>query len=162
MKVIIATAVLSVALVLGSSAHAQSFLIEANVAHAGDLDGGELGVGYSFQNEYFRLTPIVGAFLYKGGNDRYRRETMSNGNEICRDGTTGAFAKKENCNNTAAKAYGKLEAAVRLKALELGGGVRVSSDTTPYGLIGFSASDQLSIKAFAGKDYYGAGGALRF
>lgn len=162
MKSIFSATLVVAAALLAGAAHAQPFVFEANGARAGNLNGGELGVGYSALSEHFRLTPIVGAFLYQGDNDRYRQETFSNGTEVCRDTTNGQFAKKENCDNTAVKAYGKLEAAARFKQFEIGAGVRVSSETTAYGLASFEISDQLALKAFAGKDYYGAGVALRF
>lgn len=142
---------------------AQGFTFEANATKSEDLEGGELGVGYHFALSWFRLTPMVGTLIYKGDNDRYRQETLSNGNEICRDLTNGQFAKKEKCDDAAFKAYGKLEAAVRVgEALELGGGVRVSDEARPYGMIAFNASEQFALQGFYGKEYYGAGLRVRF
>ncbi len=157
------SAVALAALLSAGSANAHSWAIELNAAKVDDLKGAELGLGYNWTAGGFRLTPVVGALIYKGDNDRYSNQTLSNGNTVCRDHSNGQFAKKENCDNTAAKAYGKVEAAYRFgKTFELGGGVRVSDQTTPYGTVAAYFSDQLAVKGFAGKDYYGAGLALTF
>jgi hypothetical protein len=162
-KTIFAASAAAAVLLISGTASAQSVMFELNGAHAAKLNGGELGVGYNIAKGNFRLTPIVGAFIYKGDNDRYASQTVTGGNTICRDLRNGQFAKKENCNNTAVKAYGKLEAAYRFGGkVEIGGGVRVSSKTTPYGSLGFNLSDQLALRAFGGDDYYGAGLIARF
>jgi hypothetical protein len=146
-----------------AEAPAQPWVIEANAVKVNDLTGGELGIGYRFAAGNFRVTPIVGALIYKGGNDRYDKQTISNGTTICRDLSNGQFANKESCNDSAAKAYGKLEATYRFgHSVELGGGVRVSNRTTPYGTLAAFVSDAVAVKAVAGKDYYGAGLALVF
>ncbi|MDG2528052.1 hypothetical protein [Caulobacter endophyticus] len=148
---------------LAGPVQAQNWTVELNGAKAGDLSGAELGLGYTLSKGKFRLTPIVGALIYQGDNDQYASQTLSNGRTICRDTSNGQFADKENCNNVAAKAYGKLEAAYRMgKSLELGVGVRVSDETTPYGALGVYTSETLAIRGFAGKDYYGAGLIARF
>ncbi len=152
-----------VAVVLANPAQAQNWSVELNGAKAGDLSGAELGLGYNFGKGKFRLTPSLGALIYKGENDRYRSETFNNGRIVCRDTRNGQFADKDNCNDAAAKAYGKLEAAYRFgKSLELGAGVRLSDETTPYGAIGVYASETLIVRGFAGKDHYGAGVIARF
>lgn len=162
MKHILSAGLLTAALFTAGVAQAQPFMLEANGARVNHLTGGEFGLGYSFANEHFRITPIVGAFVYQGDNDRYRRETFSNGSHVCRDTSNGQFADKDDCDNTAVKAYGKLEGAVRFKQVEIGGGVRLSSKTAPYGLASVAVSEQFALKAFAGDDYYGAGLSLRF
>jgi hypothetical protein len=151
------------ALLLASPAAAQNWVLEGNIARSEGLTGGEIGLGYDFTYRWLRLTPIAGAFVYKGDNDRYDRQTVSGGNEICRDTTNGQFAAKEKCNNIAAKAYGKLEGAVRLGSmLEVGGGVRVSDETQPYGLVALRTQEQFAVQAAVGKDYYAIGLRLRF
>lgn len=155
---------IAASMAMATSAVAQTvpWSFEVSAAKAGDLKGAELGLGYSWTKAGFRLTPVVGALVYKGDNDRYSSQTLSNGNTICRDRTNGQFADKDNCNDLAAKAYGKIEAAYRFEHLEIGGGVRISSDTTPYGLIGLDLNPGLQLKGFGGKDYYGAGLTARF
>jgi hypothetical protein len=163
LKRLLPLAVLAAVVATCPSAEAKGWEVELNGAKVQDLSGAELGLGYDLGGSKFRLTPIVGALLYQGDNDRYRDETLSNGRRVCRDRTNGQFADKENCNNLAARAYGKLEAGYRLSpSLELAAGVRVGGETTPYGAISVLASDKLALKGFAGKDYYGAGLVARF
>ncbi len=162
MKFLLASTATLAILLSATAASAGSFVVELNGAKVDDISGAELGLGYNLAKGGFRLTPTVGALLYQGDNDRFSTETVSGGRTVCRDHSNGQFAKKENCDDTAAKAYGKLEAAYRFKSLELGGGVRVSDDVTPYGALGVYVSDTLAVKGFAGKDYYGAGLALIF
>jgi hypothetical protein len=46
--------------------------LEANGARAEHTWGGELGVGYTvLAVDGFKITPAVGAFIYRGNNDRY-------------------------------------------------------------------------------------------
>lgn len=162
LKLVLSAVALATLLFTGQAANAQSWVVELNGAKVDDLSGAELGLGYNFAKKGFRLTPIVGALIYQGDNDRYRSETVSGGRKICRDLSNGQFSDKDNCNNTAAKAYGKLEAAYRFKSIELGGGVRISDETMPYGTVAAYVGDNLAVKGFGGKDYYGAGLAFTF
>ena len=157
-------AVMAVMAALGSAhaVHAQQLSAELNLARVDDVDGGELGLGYSFAPGNFRFTPTVGAFFYQGDNTRYRSETLSNGNVVCRDHSNGQFANKELCDNTAVKAYGRLEGAYRFSKVEVGAGVRVGSDTAGYGTISALLTPAFSIKANIGSDYYAAGLHLGF
>lgn len=161
MKLLLSAVAAATLLFTAQTATAQSWVVELNGAKVNDLSGAELGLGYNFAKGGFRLTPIVGALLYQGDNDRYRSETFS-GRTVCRDLSNGQFSKKENCDDTAAKAYGKLEAAYRFKSIELGGGVRVSDEALPYGTVAAYFGENLAVKGFGGKDYYGAGLTLTF
>lgn len=140
-------------------AHANSVTLEANGARAHDVWGGEIGVGYSVTKGPFTLRPMVGAFVYQGDNDRYSRQTFNNGQTVCRDTTNGQFAASERCDNTAAKAYAKVEATVSITGVaELGGGARFSSDKVrPYGTAAFSLLPKLKLKANGGPEYYAVG-----
>ncbi|PXA90138.1 hypothetical protein DMC25_08350 [Caulobacter sp. D4A] len=132
-------------------------MVELNGAKADDLTGAELGVGYNWTKNKFRLTPIVGGLIYQDDDSRYRTETLNNGNTICRDRQTGYFADKDRCSPEI-KPYGKLEGAYQVTSkLEFGAGVRVSDEVAPYGLIGARLTDRVTIKGFGGKDYYGLG-----
>jgi len=157
-KIISVTAV-ALALLSTQSAHAQSGVaFEANVAKAFDVTGAELAVGYRFAAGGFRLTPMIGGLIYKGENDRYYRQTLSNGNEICRDNTNGQFAKDELCNDGEVQAYAALEGSYRFAWGEVGIGVRASdSETTPYATLSKQLSDGLAVKIKGGSDYVGAG-----
>lgn len=138
---------------------ANDVMIEANAARAHDRWGGELGIGYTLTAGRFALRPIVGAFIYKGDNDRYYEDTFSNGQTRCRDSQTGQFAKDSECDDTAVKAYGKIEATYSIPHFaEIGGGVRFSSDKVrPYGTVGLPLGPRFSIKGNAGPKYYALG-----
>lgn len=146
-----------------TAAKAGSLFGELSFAEADDITGAELGLGYGLGLGPITLTPVVGALLYDGGSGPYREETFSNGQTVCRDTRNGRFADEENCNDVAAKIYGKLEATFDVgDVLEVGGGVRVSSHTSPYGTIGFGIGPVASVKGSVGKDYYAIGFSARF
>ena len=158
MKNHIAVAAALFAMAAGSAAQAHSWAVELNGAKMDELKGAEVGFGRNLEFSKLRVTPMVGAFIYRGDNDRYRRETFANGATVCRDLTNGRFSDKENCDNTAVKGYGKLEGAFRFtKSFELGGGVRVGGGTQPYATASVFLTNNVAIKAFGSKDYYGAG-----
>lgn len=140
-------------------AFANGIMLEANGARAHERWGGELGVGYAFSAGGFSLRPIVGAFIYQGDNDRYEEDTFSNGQTRCRDTTNGQFADKEKCDNTAVKAYGKVEATYSIPMVaEFGGGARFSSDKVrPYGTVAVPLAPRISIRGNAGPKYYALG-----
>lgn len=159
MKFSVFTAAAAASLLIPATAHANSVALEANGARAHEVWGGEIGVGYNLTKGPFTLRPMVGAFVYQGDNDRYSRQTFNNGNTVCRDSTNGQFAASERCDNTAAKAYGKVEATVTITAVaEIGGGARFSSDKVrPYGTAAFSLLPKLKLKANGGPEYYAVG-----
>lgn len=133
--------------------------LEANGARAQQRWGGELGLGYSLRLGGFRLTPLGGVFIHRGDNDRYYRDTFSNGQSRCRDSTNGQFADDGDCVNLAAKWYGKLEATYAIPAgPEIGAGARFSGDRTrPYGTIAFPIGPSARIKGNVGDRYYALG-----
>jgi hypothetical protein len=140
-----------------------SFTAEATLAQVGDVTGAELGLGYRFALGGLRITPIVGAFIYQGENDRYRLEEFSNGNEACRDLTNGRFADKENCDNSAVQAYGKVEAVYRVAdRVEIGAGYRFSEEGAPYGTVAVALSPGILLKLNGGADYVGGGVSFGF
>ena len=63
------------------------------------------------------------------------------------------------CDNTAAKAYGRLEATYSLPAaFTFGVGARYMSEhVRPYGTVAFAIAPKVNIKANAGPKYYAAG-----
>jgi len=147
------------AVMLPATAQADGLLIEGNGARAHSEWGGELGVGYNVGAGGFAVRPIVGAFIYQGDNDRYYEDTFSNGQSRCRDSTNGQFADDENCNNTAVKAYAKVEATYTLLgSAEIGGGARFSSEQARlYGTVSFPLAPRIRVKANAGDRYYALG-----
>ena len=157
-------AVLTIAFVLGAtSAHAENWQANLNLAKVGEVTGSEVELGYDFGNERFRLTPIVGAFIYKNDDDRYYNDSFSNGQSRCRDSSNGQFADSSYCAPDV-QAFAKFEGAVHIgKSWEVGAGVRVAEqDTTPYVLVGAQFSNNGRFKLFGGKDYAGVGIGLRF
>jgi len=155
------------ALIVASSASvasANSIYGEANIAHTESTTGGELGIGYQLSLGPVNITPIIGAFLFEGDNDRYRSETLSNGREICRDLRNGQFADKQNCNSIAAEAYGKIEATFSVADIvEIGGGGHFTEDDVkPYGTAAFKMLPMVSVKGSVGKDYYSGGLSVKF
>jgi hypothetical protein len=145
-------------------ASANGIMLEANGARANSRWGGELGVGYSITASGFSLRPIIGAFLYKGDNDRYYEQTFSNGQTRCRDGQTGQFASDSECNNVAVKAYAKIEATYTIPLVaEVGGGARFSGDKVrPYGTVAVPLAPKIKLKGNAGPKYYALGFAAAF
>lgn len=159
MKKVIAVAIAALAFSAAPIAQANGVAIEANGARAHSVWGGEFGVGYNFTLAGFTLRPIGGAFVYKGDNDRYYEDQFSNGQSRCRDSSTGQFASDAKCDNTAVKAYGKIEATYTLPAsVELGGGARFSSEKVrPYGTVSFPIGPKIRVKGNAGDRYYALG-----
>lgn len=155
---------LAVALTAGSAGAAQAqVVVEANGARAEERWGGELGLGYRIRIGDFSITPAVGALLLRSNDDRFERDTFSNGQSRCRDTTNGQFAEDANCVGIDARAYGRVEATYRVggNGVELGGGVRISKDVVPYGTIALPlGGGSAQIKGNAGPDYFAAG--LRF
>lgn len=138
---------------------ANGLALEANGARANGRWGGELGIGYAVSAAGFSLRPMIGAFIYKGDNDRYAESTFSNGQTRCRDLRTGQFAKDEECNDLAAKFYGRIEATYSIPLVaEVGGGARFSGDKVrPYGTIAIPLAPRIRLKGNAGPKYYALG-----
>ena len=144
---------------IATAAHADGVVVEANGARAHGVWGGELGVGYAFEVSGFTLRPMVGGFVYKGDNDRYYKDQLSNGQTRCRDSQTGYFTKDVKCDNTAVKAYGKIEATYTFPMFaEVGAGARFSGDKVrPYGTASFAVAPKIRVKGNIGDQYYALG-----
>lgn len=157
MKQYVVAALVAAMSVIAAPAAAQ-ITAEANGARADDQWGGELGVGYGIGKAGFRLTPMVGALIYAGENDRYYRDD-NGGNPRCRDGDTGRYAESSLCNNTAVNVYGKVEATYSIPLVAtVGAGVRFSErETTPYGTVAFPITPGLKVKGNIGDGYYALG-----
>ncbi|MBB3347764.1 hypothetical protein [Sphingomonas sp. BK069] len=151
-------AALGAALALLSAPAAAQLTAEANGARAEDHWGGELGVGYGLGAAGFKLTPMVGAFLYAGDTDRYVRDDNGS-NARCRDSATGRYADDDRCDKTVVKPYAKLEATYAIPLVAtLGAGLRVSeADTTPYGTVAFTLAPLVKLKGNVGAGYYALG-----
>jgi len=149
---------------VSAPAAADDFVVEANGARAHDTWGGEFGVGYAFEKAGFALRPMIGAFVYKGDNDRYYIDRMKNGAARCRDSETGHFAKTEKCDDTAVKPYARIEATYTVPLVaEVGVGARFSSEKVrPYGTVAIPVLPKIKVKANAGPQYYALGATLGF
>jgi hypothetical protein len=148
--------VLAATLAAAAPASAQ-IVLEANGARADSHWGGELGVGYGFGAAGFRLTPMIGALVYRGDNDRYY-EDANGGNARCRDRQTGRYTSDSRCDDTAVKAYGRVEATYAIPLVAtVGAGVRVGNDVRPYGTVAVPLLPTISLKGNAGPHYYALG-----
>jgi len=141
------------------AANAQNIVVEGAGARAHSIWGGELGVGYNLRAGPVTLRPIGGVFLYAGDNDRFQNETFSNGNQICRDLSNGQFADDSDCNNTAAKLYGKVEGTVSVPLFaEIGAGARFSGERVRiYGTAAADIFPRIKLKANVGDRYVALG-----
>jgi hypothetical protein len=154
----ICLAAFGAALTFLSSPAAAQLTAEGNGARAEDRWGGELGIGYGLGAAGFKLTPLVGAFLYAGDNDRYARDD-NGGSSRCRDTETGRYADDDSCSNTVVKPYAKLEATYAIPLVAtVGAGLRVSeAATTPYGTLAFTLAPAIKLKGNVGDGYYALG-----
>jgi hypothetical protein len=153
----------AVAAACATTAGADGVMVEATGARAQQRWGAELGVGYTVNIGRLNLRPIAGVFIHSGDDDRFERDTFSNGQSRCRDTRTGQFASDSDCVDIAAKAYGKVEATFSVSpTAEIGGGARLSGDwVRPYGTIAFGRG-QARLKANAGDRYYAIGASFGF
>lgn len=148
-----------VAIAVGCAAPANAqIVLEANGARADDRWGGELGVGYGLSIlPGLKLTPAVGALIYAQDNGRYYIDD-NGGSDACRDSTNGRYADKELCNNTRARAYGRVEATYSVPLVAtFGVGARISDEVVPYGTVAFPIAPKFQLKGNVGDGYYAAG-----
>ena len=158
MKLLAKTALAALIAAAPAAPAAAQAVIEGNGARSEGRWGGELGLGYRVRIGSFSITPAAGGFFMRGDNDRYQRETFSNGQTRCRDTTNGQFADDEKCINVDVRAYGRVEAAFSIPgAVEIGGGVRISARARPYGTIAVPIGPSISFKGNAGPDYAALG-----
>lgn len=152
--------IFSISILSSTSLHAQEvgFAGEINYAEIADVSGAEVGIGAHFSDGPLRISPIIGGFIYAGELEGFRRESSS----ICRNTSNGQFADSENCDATETDFYGKLEISFLADSFEFGAGYRYAEEQEGgYGLIGYRSSENLSIRATAGTDYFSVGLAFR-
>ncbi|KRB80947.1 hypothetical protein ASE00_16320 [Sphingomonas sp. Root710] len=146
---------------MAPAAHAAQLGAELSAARFDDTWGAEAGVTYRVGLSRIYVAPTIGAFIYKGDNDRYYTQQLSNGTEVCRDSSNGQFAKKSRCNNVAAAPYARIEVGFTFPELfTIGGGARFTTkgqEVIPYGTIAIPIAPNVNLKANAGKDYYALG-----
>jgi opacity protein-like surface antigen len=151
-----------IALAASGPASAQ-VVIEANGARADSRWGGELGIGYSLPVlPRFKITPAVGALIYAEDNGRYYLDE-NGGNEACRDSQTGWYSDRDLCDNTRAKAYGRVEATYDVPLFAtVGIGARIGDEVKPYGTVAVPLAPKIQLKGNAGDGYYSLGLRLNF
>lgn len=128
-------------------------------------DDGEDAINFStpFSKKYqkleIHLNPFDGNLITtESKNGRYQAQTLSNGNEVCRDTETGRFVKKENCINTEFK-YGATIGVDYLYGQSLNGlvgiGYRLGNPSLPYFNVGIKLdSEQMILKSTVSKKYF--------
>ncbi|MFO6430245.1 hypothetical protein ACLBKT_09165 [Erythrobacter sp. W302b] len=134
-------------------------MLEGNGARSEGVWGAEAGLGYEITAGGFSLRPVGGVFVYQGNDDRYVSDTFNNGQTRCRDTTNGQFADDRLCDDTALKAYGKLEASYTFAgSIELGGGGRYDGgEVRPYGLVSFPIAPRFRIHGNVGEEFIAVG-----
>lgn len=137
--------------------------LEANGARADGRWGGEIGIGYSIPIVAgLKVVPAGGVLVYAEDNGRYYRDD-NGGNERCRDGNTGRYADSGLCDNTAVRAYGRVEALYSLPLVAtFGAGVRFGDEVKPYGTVALPITPRLQLKGNVGDEYYAIGLRLGF
>lgn len=136
---------------------------ELGYARVGERDGVELGIGGRYGWNDLRLSGVIGGFVYANEDDRFRSETLGNGNTVCRDTSNGQFSDSSNCAADVS-AYGKIEAAWAFdNGLEIGVGGRFTEDlNTPFGTLAYRfGQGGGAIYATGGDDYIGIGIGFR-
>lgn len=164
MKSFIFSGLVLAALTLGAGAHAQGFVVEANGARSEGVWGAELGAGYEISIAGLAIRPLGGVLVYQGENDRYIEDTFDNGQTRCRDSTNGQFAEDRLCDDTALKAFAKLEASYTIAgSLEIGAGGRYDGgDIRPYGKVSIPLAQQFRVQGNIGEEYIAVGLRARF
>ena len=149
---------IAAALGVASPLVASGFGAELNGARSNGVWGGEVGLGYRLSVSQFDITPAAGAFIYKGDTGDYFTSIDRNGTKHCRAGN-GQFAKKEKCDGTTAKPYGRIEAGFSIPLVaRVGVGARLfSGDIRPYGTVSASLAPKIAAKINGGKQYVAAG-----
>lgn len=152
MKNIVGMVTAVFAVFLGTSAASQEsgWTGELNFAEVAEVSGVEIGVGYYFRSGQFRVTPILGGFVYQGELVGFQSESGG----ICRDLSNGQFSESENCDATEIEGYGKLEANIALDAFEIGFGYRTSDRSDDlYGMLGARVGPNGAIRVNVGEEY---------
>lgn len=146
--------------------HGASFALE----QIGAQTGLGLNLNYSldvYENTFLKLNYLE-LFTYLGKSDnRFRKETISGGTEICRDTTNGQFADKENCNPPLKAEYQpSIEAQQRInERIYFGLGVKLRplwNSSPVYGIASFNTSEARRIVFRAGSEYLSFGYEMLF
>jgi hypothetical protein len=144
---------------LANPCYADGPVASLNYATRDDFKGAELEVGYqkTFASWRVNVIPLSG-IIHRKDDSRYREETFSNGQEVCRDTTNGQFADKDKCNQTGFD-YGFIAGAdfVATERFHVGGGIRIGKETDVFGMARYRLTDRVSIQAKAGGDYRSIG-----
>jgi hypothetical protein len=127
-------------LALASTGMAQTRLAALTIGFTNEpLQTLAMSAIYTHPVQFLRLLGAVDVFVPEA-DDRYYRDTFSNGQSRCRDSVTGQFASDSKCG--AALAFGAIRAEVLLPVLdtgiEIGPGFRVGERSLPHAAIAYN------------------------
>ena len=151
-------------LVPPSEARGKAWEISGGVVDTDFDTGMNITAGYAFTGKRFRVSlNFVDWNVYFGEAEGFRRETLSNGTEICRDLSNGQFANNSACDDTDLDIAGSITAGYVLKTtkpLFLGVGARIGGDDdlggddTVFGVARlFGGNRRLYAQLLAAPDY---------
>lgn len=128
---------------------------------AGANEGVEFALGYTHKwdsETAISVYPLQWVAYETPPSDRYREETFSNGQTVCRDRSNGQFADKEKCEPSTGFEYTPSIEVIRKVAPELilGIGYRGGETRGGYGVVSLLPSGlPVSIGARIGGNYLG-------
>jgi hypothetical protein len=138
-------------------------VLQTGFSRPGSINAYGFGGGLSA-----KLSRVVGfasfdVSAYPGAsNPRFRRETFSNGQSVCRDLSTGQFAASESCSRDVDTiTAGMFDANVLLPRMPFmaGVGYRTGLQKGGYGSLGFakqfrSSNNLWFLRGLAGRDFW--------
>ena len=132
-------------------------------ADRGGIKGAEIQLGYRKQFSAFgvNILPLTGIW-YQKDDSRYREETFSNGNTVCRDRTNGQFADDEKCGASFSYAFIASTDYALSEAMAIGAGVRIGKDSDAFLSARIKVGQSLSLLVQGGGKYVSASLALGF
>jgi hypothetical protein len=148
----------------GNPCYGDGVVAAVNYATRDDVKGAEVEFGYqkTFTSWRLNIIPLSGIF-YRKDDSRYREETFSNGQTVCRDTTNGQFADDDKCNQTGFD-YGFIGGAEFLVTdrFHLGAGIRIGKETDIFAMAGYRVWERVSVQVKAGADYRSIGLFMNF
>jgi hypothetical protein len=157
-------ALIALVSIFANSCYGDGFVASLNYATRDDIKGAEVQFGYQKTFTSWRLNIIpVSGILYRKDDSRYREETFSNGQTVCRDTTNGQFADDDKCNQTRFD-YGFIGGADFLVTdrFNLGAGIRIGKETDIFAMAGYRVWEHVSVQLKAGADYRSIGLSMQF
>ncbi len=156
-------ALTSLLLVIPVPSMADALLLGVGYAGRDDKSGVELELGYRRTHHSFGFSLIPTGIVQRENDSRYRKETFSSGQTVCRDTTNGQFADKEKCDSTKLSLglIASLDYSVTKEFL-FGGGIRIGDGAAPFIAVGINLTEKFVLGFRAGAGYSSAGLTWRF